>query len=89
MIDHVARFNELYPSYICHCKREQAAVRQLAAEIRREAMQECAEICDILANLSEPDDFALDVLRQAAAAIRARMEPKRLPTAAEVRGILK
>jgi hypothetical protein len=40
-----------------------------ATQAEREA---CAKVCDEIANATEPDDFALDAVNEAAAAIRMR-----------------
>ena len=45
-----------------------AAMRE-AVERERE---ECAKVCDELANATEPDDFALDLVNEAADLIRMR-----------------
>jgi hypothetical protein len=42
---------------------------EAATKAEREA---CAKVCDDIANATEPDDFALDAVNEAAAAIRLR-----------------
>ena len=108
MIDLVSRLEALMASWngaTCFQFKPECAeqVRQLAAEIRREENEACAQLCDDEAleawkayktgrgpgRANPRTDGMSDGAEILAGKIRARMEPKRLPTAAEVRGILK
>ena len=107
MIDPVSRYYVLHeqarPGYGTPPGFDSAVLRQLAAEIRREENEACAQLCDDEAleawkayktgrgpgRANPRTDGMSDGAEILAGKIRARMEPKRLPTAAEVRGILK